>query len=126
MMPGSLSFRRVSSTTSRLIESYCSTCGLFIAASPAQNIIETMERLHQCLAPLPEMSRESIETLMQELATKEQQLLDWIHTSEHNTRWFTTDPMGAIRAANLGIDEHILQQLETITLSIARKLRRVH
>ncbi len=82
-----------------------------------------MERLHQCQATLPEMSRETIEMLMQELATKEQQLLDWIHTSEHNSHWFTTDPMGAIRAANLGIDEHILQQLELITLSIARKLR---
>ena len=85
-----------------------------------------MERLHQCQAPLPEMSRESIEALLQELARKEQQLIEWIQTSERNTQWFAKDPMSAIRAADLGLDEHILQQLEIITASIAKKLRRAN
>ena len=123
MSPSASSFRRVSSTTSRLIESYCSDCGLFIASSPTEEIIELMERLHQCQAPLPEMSRESIEALLQELARKEQQLVEWIQTSERNTQWFAKDPMSAIRAANLGLNENILQQLEFITASIAKKLR---
>lgn len=82
-----------------------------------------MERLHQCQAPLPEMSRESIEALLQELARKEQQLVEWIQRSERNTQWFAKDPMSAIRAANLGLNENILQQLEFITASIAKKLR---
>lgn len=120
------SFRRVSSTSSRLIESYCSNCGLFVAGSPAHCILEVMERLHQCQVMLPEMSRQRIEALMEELASKEQLLLKWIHSSERNTRWFATDPMGAIRAANLGIDEGTLRQLEAITNSIARKLRRAN
>jgi hypothetical protein len=34
--------------------------------------------------------------------------------------------MSAIRAADLGLDEHILQQLEIITASIAKKLRRAN
>jgi hypothetical protein len=106
-----------------MIESYCSDCGLFIAGSPASRIIEIMENLHQCKAPFPDVSRERLERLMQDLAAKEHQLMQWIQTSERNTRWFATDPLSAIRAANLGIDDHVLQQLEMITLSIARKLR---
>ena len=86
-------------------------------------VIEVMESLHQCKAPFKIASRENMERLMQDLAAKEHLLLDWIHASERNTRWFATDPMSAIRAANLGIDDHVLQQLELITLSIARKLR---
>ena len=119
------SFRRITSTVSRMIESYCSNCGLFIAGSPAQKIIEIMERLHQCQAPFQDLSRSRMEQLMLDLAAKEQQLAEWIHSSEQNTRWFAADPMGAIRAANLGLDDHILQQLELITLSIARKLRQI-
>jgi len=99
---------------------------LFIASSSTEKIIELMERLHQCQAPLPEMSRESVEGLLQELARKEQQLIEWIQTSERNTQWFAKDPMSAIRAADLGLDEHILQQLEIITASIAKKLRRAN
>jgi hypothetical protein len=109
-----------------MIESYCSDCGLFIAASPKHTIIEIMENLHECQAPFRDVSRENIERLMLDLAEKEHLLLDWIHASERNTRWFATDPMSAIRAANLGIDDHVLHQLELITLSIARKLRQAN
>lgn len=119
------SFRRVTSTVSRMIESYCSNCGLFVAGSPAQKIIEIMERLHQCQAPFPDISRVRVEQLMLDLAAKEQHLVEWIQISETNARWFATDPMSAIRAANLGLDDHVLQQLELITLSIARKLRQI-
>jgi hypothetical protein len=126
MSSESASFRRISSTSSRLIESYCSHCGLFIAGSPALKILERMENLHQCQTPSHDVSRESVDRLLRELAAKENDLMHWIQRSERNTRWFTTDPVSAIRAANLGFDEHILQQLETITLSIAHKLRGVN
>jgi len=117
------SFRRVSSTTSRLIESYCSDCGLFIASSPAQQTLEMMEQLHRCQTSTGEVSREQVERLLRELSARETDLIQWIQSSERNTRWFTADPMSAIRAANLGIDERTLDQLELITLSIAKKLR---
>lgn len=116
------SFRRVTSTSSRLIESYCENCGLFIAGSPAQRILEIMEQLHRCQAQVDILSRKSVEHLLEELSAREGDLLQWIRSSERNTRWFATDPMGAIRAANLGIDEHVLYQLELITRSIAKKL----
>jgi hypothetical protein len=117
------SFRRVSSTTSRLIESYCSDCGLFIASSPAQQTLEMMEQLHRCQTSTGEVSREQVERLLRELSARETDLIQWIQSSERNARWFTADPMSAIRAANLGIDERTLDQLELITLSIAKKLR---
>jgi hypothetical protein len=125
MSPLAPSFRRVSSTTSRLIESYCSDCGLFIASSPAQQTLEMMEQLHRCQTSTEEVSREQVERLLRELSARETDLIQWIQSSERNTRWFTVDPMGAIRAANLGIDERTLDQLELITLSIAKKLRNV-
>lgn len=84
-----------------------------------------MEQLHQCQTSTEEVSREQIERLLRELSSRETDLIQWIQSSERNTRWFTADPMGAIRAANLGIDERTLDQLELITLSIARKLRNV-
>lgn len=117
------SFRRVSSTSSRLVESYCCLCGLFIAASPAQSIIEVMEALHRCQGPYRELSRGNLDRLLRELAAKEAGLRNWIQLSERNTRWFASDPVNAIRAANLGIDEHVLRELEMITVAIARKLR---
>jgi hypothetical protein len=123
MSSKSKSFHRVSSTSSRLIESYCSACGLFIAGSPRLQIIEMMEKLHQCQAPLQELSRQKVDRLLHELSARENDLRNWIQRSERNTRWFASDPVGAIRAANVGLDEHILQQLELITLSIAQKLR---
>lgn len=123
MPPERASFRRVTSTSSRLIESFCENCGLFIAASAAQSIIELMERLHRCQPPPESVSREGVEHLLQQLSAREGDLLKWIKSSERNTRWFAADPMGAMRAADLGIDEQVLNELELITRSIARKLR---
>lgn len=123
MSPERASFRRVTSSSSRLIESYCGNCGLFIAGSPAQRVLEVMEQLHRCQAQVEVLSRKHVEHLLQELSARENDLLQWIRSSERNTRLFTADPIAAIRAANLGIDEQVLYQLELITLSIAKKLR---
>jgi len=57
------------------------------------------------------------------LSAKESELLAWISRSETNTQEFAADPIRAIRAANLGIDDESLQHLESIMTSIARKLR---
>jgi hypothetical protein len=112
------SFRRVSSSSSRLIESYCGDSG-----SPAPRVLELMEQLHHCQVQVEVLSRKHVEHLLQELSAREDDLLEWIRSSERNTRLFTADPIAAIRAANLGIDEQVLYQLELITLSIAKKLR---
>ena len=62
---------------------------------------------------------------MNELAAKEPRLIAWIESSERNRRWFAADPLTAIRAAGLGLDEKMLEQLDLITRSITLKIRSV-
>jgi len=82
-----------------------------------------MERLHRCQGQFEVLSRAQVVHLLHELSARESDLLHWIRSSERNTSWFASDPMGAIRAANLGLDEQVLSELELITRSIAKKLR---
>lgn len=42
------STRKASPYCVKLIESYCVSCGLLIAASPRRRILTVMEKLHQC------------------------------------------------------------------------------
>jgi hypothetical protein len=32
----------------RLIEAYCPSCGIFIAASPKEHILQILEKMHYC------------------------------------------------------------------------------
>ena len=59
---------------------------------------------------------------MQKLSRCEGQLSDWLTGSENNAEWFARDPVAAMRAADLGLDELMLRDLEAITTSIAQKL----
>ena len=43
--------------------------------------------------------------------------------SPKNADWFRRDPLGAMRAAGLDIEDDIMLELELITRSIAKKLR---
>lgn len=62
---------------------------------------------------------------MQSLTSCEGRLADWLTGSENNSEWFARDPVAAIRAADLGLDEDVLRDLEEVTASIARKLNAV-
>lgn len=82
-----------------------------------------MEQMHRCPDLSPnDITREQFENLWREISAKETGLVEWIARSEENRRWFATDPISAIRAAGLGIDEETLHRLELIVGSIARKL----
>jgi hypothetical protein len=63
-----------------------------------------------------------VDPVLAELWRYESQLQQWIGLCESHARWFAADPISALRAANLGISENILCELEDITSSIARKL----
>jgi hypothetical protein len=63
-----------------------------------------------------------VDPVLDELWKYESQLQQWIGLCESHARWFAADPIAALRAANLGISESILGELEDITTSIARKL----
>lgn len=124
---------------------------MFIAASARMDSLEIAENRHRCpslasfergLEVMRPRSRdhaieprtasgidgsaelgEQLDLLLNELTRKERELDQWIRTSDANANWFRKDPVGAMRAANLGIDEKILKELERVTAAIAHKLK---
>lgn len=60
--------------------------------------------------------------LMGKLALQEPALDGWLRSSETNAAWFRRDPFAALRAANLGIEEELLQELESATRVITQRL----
>lgn len=61
--------------------------------------------------------------LISQLENVEEALQQWIKSSPQNSSFFRRDPIGAMRAAGLDIDDDILLELQTIASAIARKLK---
>jgi hypothetical protein len=61
--------------------------------------------------------------LLHKLTKVEQQLQEWIDKSAKNAAWYRRDPVGAMRAAGLDIEDDIMLELELITKAIAKKLK---
>jgi hypothetical protein len=61
--------------------------------------------------------------LLARLNQVEKQLQDWTNRSAKNAQWFRRDPLGAMRAAGLDIEDDIMLELEVITRNIAKKLK---
>lgn len=59
---------------------------------------------------------------MQELERCEAGLNVWLGQSAANAHWLVRDPVGALRAANLGMDEQILAELDATMKMIAKKI----
>ena len=60
--------------------------------------------------------------LIMQLQDAETALQSWIESSHNNLEFFRRDPIRAMRAAGLDIDDDIMLELELITRDIARKL----
>jgi hypothetical protein len=60
--------------------------------------------------------------LLLELANCEGKLNAWISTSAVNAESFAKDPVAAMRIANLGLPEDVLEDLAMVIESISRKL----
>lgn len=67
---------------------------------------------------------EKPDRLLDQLGKVEKQLQDWTRKSAKNARWFRRDPLGAMRAAGLDIEDDIMLELELITKAISKKLQR--
>jgi hypothetical protein len=52
--------------------------------------------------------------IAKELSRYESGLREWIGRCSVNAMWYLADPIGAIREARLGIDEELLDQLESL------------
>lgn len=75
--------------------------------------------MHRRKTPSPKPDR-----LLDQLGKVEKQLQEWTSKSTKNARWFRRDPLGAMRAAGLDIEDDIMLELELITKAISRKLQR--
>jgi hypothetical protein len=65
----------------------------------------------------------SSDRLLDELDKVERQLQRWIDQSKKNAEWFRRDPLEAMRAAGLNMEDDIMLELEMITRQIAKKLK---
>ena len=61
--------------------------------------------------------------LLDQLDKVERELKEWIGLSSKNADWFRRDPLGAMRAAGLDLEDDIMLELEMITRSIAKKMK---
>lgn len=61
--------------------------------------------------------------LLNHLSKVEQDLQKWMGNSKKNADLFRRDPLSAMRAAGLNLEDDIMLELEMITKSIARKLK---
>ena len=71
----------------------------------------------------PAAVRQNTDRLMTELGKVENQLQLWINRSERNARLFRRDPVAAMRAAGLALEDELICELEVIMGGIARKLK---
>ena len=69
------------------------------------------------------MSRETHARLLAELAKYESGLREWMSRCTVNAIWYLADPIGALREADLGIDEELLRKLEPVLGREARAAR---
>lgn len=67
-------------------------------------------------------SAQKDDRLLQELNCHEQDLSTWLNRAPENVILFAQDPVAALRAANLGIAETLLQELEQTMNGIMQKL----
>jgi hypothetical protein len=61
--------------------------------------------------------------LLDHLSKVERDLQKWIGDSKKNADLFRRDPLGAMRAAGLNMEDDIMLELEMITKSIAKKAK---
>lgn len=61
--------------------------------------------------------------LLDHLNKVERDLQKWIGNSPKNATLFRRDPLAAMRAAGLNMEDDIMLELEMITKSIAKKLK---
>lgn len=61
--------------------------------------------------------------LLAHLHKVEEDLKKWLSNSKKNADLFQRDPLGAMRAAGLNLEDDIMLELEMITKSIAKKLK---
>lgn len=73
--------------------------------------------------PNPALAKQKTDRLMAELGKVESQLKRWISRSDKNAQLFRQDPVAAMRAAGLAMEDELICELELIMGGIARRLK---
>lgn len=63
--------------------------------------------------------------IAKELSPYESGLREWIGRCSLNAMWYLADPIGALREARLGIEEELLEQLESLCSAQSRYARQL-
>lgn len=66
------------------------------------------------LKAMPESASAKVMRLLQEFARHEAKLKEWAERCAINAIWYLSDPFGAMRSANVGIDEELICELEAL------------
>ena len=66
-----------------------------------------------------------VDRLLLELRRVEERLRFWVDSSEENAVLFVQDPAAALRAADLGLDEELIREFESVLKSIESRLSSV-
>ena len=61
--------------------------------------------------------------VLREFARYEGSLQEWTERCTINAIWYLSDPFGAIRSANVGIEEELICELETLHEEFDRQRR---
>ncbi len=72
---------------------------------------------------MAEFSAHKNDRLLQALNLHERELNQWLNSAPANPIFFLEDPVGALRAADLGISETLLGELQETMNGLLMKLR---
>jgi hypothetical protein len=70
-----------------------------------------------------ESAAERTSRILREFARYEGRLQEWTARCTVNAIWYLSDPFGAMRGANLGIDEALIGELESLHAEYNRQRR---
>jgi hypothetical protein len=76
---------------------------------------------YPALKSVAENDREHTTRILREFASYQEKLQEWAGRCTVNAIWYLADPFGAMRSANLGIDEKRISELETLHAEFNRK-----
>jgi hypothetical protein len=72
---------------------------------------------------MAEFSAHEDDRLLQALNLHERELNQWLNSAPANSLFFLEDPVNALRAADLGISENLLRELQETVNGLLNKLR---
>lgn len=97
--------------------------GLHYSIEISSSVRDDHSRLLEIVQQTTPNRQMAADRLFTELAEYETRLLDWIERSRTNAEWFANDPLGALSAANTGINRKSLEELRSLSSALATRVK---